>query len=118
MVAGRWEVDKECLPACVHGIWPPHITLTVPWIAVHACMGLAADLVFRKGSGAGGAALLVMYAAALAAAWLFWPPALIRGNRLQAAAEAVGMQPFMHLLTLSVTSRYALQRALTHSIPV
>ena len=99
MAAGRWEVDKECLPARVHGIWPPHITLTVPWIAVHACMGLAADLVFRKGSGAGGAALLVMYAAALAAAWLSWPPALIRGNRLQAAAEAVGMQPFMQLLT-------------------
>ena len=97
MAADRWEVDKECLPARVHGIWPPHVTLTAPWIAVHACMGLAADLVFRKGSGTGGATLWSIYAAALGAAWLSWPPALIRGNRLQAAAEAVGMPPFMHL---------------------
>ena len=59
-----------------------------------------------------------IYAAALGAAWLSWPPALIRGNRLQAAAEAVGMQPFMHLLAASVTSGYALQRALTRGMPL
>lgn len=99
MAARRWEVDKECLPARVHGIWPPHITLTAPWIAVHACMGLAADLVFRKGSGTGGATLWPIYAAALGAAWLSWPPALIRGNRLQAAAEAVGTPHFIYTLT-------------------
>ena len=85
------------MPARFKGIWQPHINLTVPWIAVYGCLGLAADLAFRKVSGRNAAMLGVMYAAALGAAWCCWPPAFIRGNRMQAAIDTAGTKSGMPL---------------------
>ena len=83
-------MDKECLPAHFNGLWQPHITLTAPFIAIYGCLGLAADLAFRKAPGADVALLGCLYAAALGAAWGCWPPAFIRGNRVHAAADTAG----------------------------
>ena len=91
-VCCRWEVDKECLPARFNGIWQPHITLTAPIIAVYACLGLAADLAFRKAPGTHATFLGCLYAAALASAWSCWPPAFIRGNRAHAAVDLTGKE--------------------------
>ncbi len=83
-------MDKECLPARFNGIWQPNITITAPFIAIYACLGLAADLAFRKASGRDAALLGCLYAAALVAAWGCWPPAFIKGNRTHAAVDTAG----------------------------
>ena len=78
------------MPARFKGIWQPHITFTAPWILAYTCLGLAADLAFRRVQAPDAAVLLLMYAAALGAAWFCWPPAFIRGNMAHAAAHATG----------------------------
>ena len=81
------------MPARFNGLWQPNISLTVPIIAVYGCLGLAADLAFRKAPHMHASFLGCLYAAALAAAWGCWPPAFIRGNRARAAADTAGKCP-------------------------